>query len=101
MSMAWFNYGYTHARLVAYEQISFVTDRGYAPAPGGSATFIPSAPVSIATEREDNREREFVFEYDRDAELMERDYYEELELALDSREPDRYSWDQYDRGYYY
>ena len=96
--MAWFNYGYTHARLVAYEQLSFVTDRGYAP---GSGTFVQSAPVSIATEREDDREREFTFEYDRDDELRERDYFEELDLASDYREPDRYSWDQYDRGYYY
>ena len=95
--MAWFNYGYSSSGLVPYDRLGFVTDRGYAP---GSGTYVPS--VKSVSEREDNREREFEFEYDRSGELMERDYYEQLEQSRDDpRYPDRYSWDQYDRSYYY
>jgi len=109
--MAWFNYGYTHAGLVAYDDYD-----GYRNRYGGQDSNVDlndddmSRLQEIAPDwtyeyrrpvHEDTREREFEFEYDRSGEQMERDYYEELELALDSREPDRYSWDQYDRGYYY
>lgn len=53
---------------------------------------VESVPLRI---QEDNRERED--ERDRSDELRERDYYEQLELMPDSRYPDRYGWDQYDR----
>jgi len=111
--MAWFNYGYTHARLVAYDELGFVTDRGYAP---GSGTFVPSVRVRPAEEMTleefylrhaeslKNTQRfllqqerdEHQYEYDRTGEQMERDYYEQLEQAReDPRYPDRYGWDQY------
>lgn len=56
-----------------------------------------------------NREREFEspdrdyqFEdMDRANRERERDYYEQLELSPESRTPDRYGWEQFDRGYYY
>jgi hypothetical protein len=95
MSMAWFNYGYSTSGLVPYERLSFVTDRGYAP---GSGTYVPNTfenTMRTKFEREDDREREFTFEYNGDDELRERDYFEQLDLAPDSREPDRYGWDQY------
>lgn len=72
----------------------------------------PIKPRSQSTKRKqithETREQEFEFpnaiyarEDDRDHRLREQDYYEQLELAPESRYPDRYGWDQYDRAYNY
>jgi hypothetical protein len=112
MSMAWFNYGYTHARLVAYDDYN-----GYRNRFGGQDSNLDlndddmSRLQEIAPDwtyeyrrpvREDTRERgdRPQFEYDRAGELMERDYFEGLERSRDDpRYPDRYGWDQYAGGY--
>ncbi len=64
-------------------------------------------PKKITTSQSSDREfqedeRVFQFE-DRDESnrQRERDYFEELALAPESRYPDRYGWEQYHRGYYY
>ena len=101
--MSWFNYGYTHSSLNAYTRrrqdsnIDMYDDdmsRLQEIAPDDYMNY--RRPV-----RDDDRERDFTYELDRAGELMERDYYEELGLSPMSRDPDRYGWEQYDRGYYY
>ena len=105
--MASFNYGYTHARLVAYQDYD-----GYRNRFGGQDSNVDlndddmSRLQEIAADwtyeyrrpvREDTRERDdYQFEYDRAGEQRERDYFEHLEQARDDpRYPDRYGWDQY------
>ena len=54
-------------------------------------------PINQPVVEFDFPDRDYQFEGDRDDELRERDYYEQLELMPESRYPDRYGWDQYDR----
>lgn len=46
-------------------------------------------------EREPDRDQRELPDRERN-ELRERDYFEEIDLAPESRYPDRYGWDQYD-----
>jgi len=103
--MAWFNYGYTHSSLVRYigrrkqdSNVDLDDD--------DMSRLQEIAPADYMDyrrpEREDTNEREFTYELDRAGELMERDYYEQLEQSRDDPYyPDRYSWDQYAGGDFY
>lgn len=113
MSMARFNYGYYFG---TWSKLRSTYD-GYRNPQGGQDSNIDlddddmSRLQEIAPDwtyeyrrpvREDARYREFTYELDRAGELMERDYYEQLEQSRDDPYyPDRYSWDQYAGGDFY
>lgn len=58
-------------------------------------------PLSVDFDYDQDRESIRYNMHPEDNRLQELDYYEQLDLAPQSRHPDRYGWEQYHRGTYY